>query len=374
MIRKVCLFISHVINNSLVLRWIIIISIPIILLFTSQHCKSPTEFIDNATPGRRDYTWTVDTLNLPVGSIVAVWGAAPNDVWAIGLGGTYTDRLLHYDGKKWTTYNKEIILCTGETLFGFSADDVWMGGGAGWEGRGAGIWHYDGNKWSKNFIYNVDSAWGVQVTDIWGSNPDDIYACGTIGYSQGTQDSWRGFVLHFNGAEWKEIVKADFNSQFLHIRQEQNKVYIFAIRTSTTVCDTVAFYKLENNKLKEIFSSPEDKITYGNLHLVNGNVYFLITQDVYRYIFGSFIKQFSLAHANFGYQFYGRNEKDLFLSMKDGVAHYNGTDIEYLYYFPLNRVSIIGEPMIFEKEVFFCLWDYTGGNFNNEILHGKLKE
>jgi hypothetical protein len=327
--------------------------------------NNPTE--PEPQPGRRDYVWTVDTLNMPMNFIGAVWGSSPNDVWVVGGGGSAEDRLLHYDGNRWNTYTKEPILATGEVLYGFSKNDVWMGGGN--DGR---IWHYDGTKWSENYRYIVEGARNVGIYDIWGTQSYDLYACGIISYIINGKDEWRGFVLHYDGNTWKEIVKANFNSQFLDIRKEQNKVYVFALRTSKTVSDTVAFYELNGNELKEIYSNSGDKIVFGNIHVVNGKVYFLIAQDVYRYLNGNFVKQFSLTHQNFGYQFYGRNEKDIFVRMRDGLAHYNGTDLQYLYNFPLNMVSIRNEPVLFEKEVFFALWDAT--HVKNMVLHGKLKE
>ncbi|MFA3784183.1 hypothetical protein ABRY23_14075 [Melioribacteraceae bacterium 4301-Me] len=361
------------------LRKIFLVTISIWLILNS--CNSNPVIPPEIQPGRRDYVWEIDTLDMPMNWLSSIWGSSPQDVWAVGAGGTEYDRLWHYDGSKWSAYKKEWINIGGETLYGFSANDVWMGGSGGWgDGQGAAaIWHYDGSKWSKNFVYNVEGAYRSEVDDIWGDRPDDIYACGTIGYLVDGKDVWRGFILYYNGSTWKEIIKADFNSQFLTIRKEQNiifnKVYVFALRTSQIASDTVSFYelKLDSNEIKEIYSAPESQIVFGNIHYINGKVYFLIGQDVYRYIIGSFVKQFSLAYPNFGYQFYGRNVKDIFLRMRDGLAHYNGTDIEYLYTFPLNLVSIIKEPMMFEKEIFFMLHDNTGGPKENLILHGKLK-
>ncbi|MGD8782676.1 MAG: hypothetical protein PVH88_27435 [Ignavibacteria bacterium] len=346
------------------------ITILITILCTSYSCSdNPIVPPEELEPGRRDYIWTVDTLDMPMNYISSVWGASPDDVWAVGAGGTQYDRLLHYNGTEWETYTKEIIWCTGNTLYGFSSNDVWMGGGGGWLDSGAGIWHYNGSKWSKNFIYYVEDSYSMQVLNIWGTSVKDLYACGFISF----YNIWRGFVLHYDGNNWKEVVRADFNSQFLDVRKEQNKVYVFALRTTLSASDTIAFYELNGSELKEIYSSSRDEIVYGNFHYINGKVYFLIAQDVYRYINGNFVEQFSLSHQNFGYQFYGRHEKDIFIRMRDGLAHYNGTDIEYLYNFPLNLVSIIDEPIIFEKEVFFCLQDNSGSYTKNLILHGRLE-
>jgi hypothetical protein len=332
------------------------------VLLINSCTEGPTE--PEIEPGRRDYTWTVDTLDMPMNLIAAIWGSSPTDVWAVGGGGDNEDRLHHYNGNEWKPYTKESIVITGQALFGFSQSNVWMGGG---DGR---IWHYDGVKWSENYRYIIEGTNYVYISDIWGPKPDDLYACGVIDYLVNGVDNWRGFVLHYDGSSWKEVVRANFNSQFISIRKEQNEIYIFAFRTSTTVSDTVAFYKLNGNELKEIYSDPNKYM--GSIRVLNSKIYFSIDEDIYRYVNGNFIKQFSFTHQNFGYQFYGRNVKDIFVRMRDGLAHYNGIDLQYLYNFPLNMVSIMNEPAIFEKEVFFALWEARYAR--NMVLHGKLKE
>jgi hypothetical protein len=342
-----------------------------IFFFLNISCKkSPTEPSDNLKSGRRDYTWTIDTLNMPINNVLAIWGAEPNDVWAVGFMGTAFDRLLHYDGSKWNTYNKEPILCEGETLIGFSKNDVWMGGR---DGLGAGLWHYDGNTWSMNFTYKVADAYDMRITDIWGTSSNDLYACGCIGYYNSGKSWWNGFVLHYDGTKWNEVTRTNFNSQFINIRTEQNKIFIFSFVVTENTSDTIAFYTINNSHLEKIYANSVNNIVFGNMHSIAGKLYFLIGQDVFRYINGSFAKQFSFNDENFGYQFYGRNEKDIFLRMRNGLAHYNGTDIKYLYNFPLNKISIKGEPLLFNSEVFFCLWDKNGSDIMSEVLHGKLE-
>ena len=70
----------------------------IFLCFALAVCnKQPTAPVP-LEPGSRNYTWKLDTLYMPMNYISSVWGAAPNDVWATGAGGTEYDRLLHYNG------------------------------------------------------------------------------------------------------------------------------------------------------------------------------------------------------------------------------------------------------------------------------------
>ena len=43
------------------------------LIITFTSCDSPTEIIDNTQPGRRDYVWTVDTLDPGPGNATSMF-------------------------------------------------------------------------------------------------------------------------------------------------------------------------------------------------------------------------------------------------------------------------------------------------------------
>ena len=353
MIRKTCLIVS------------------MITLWALCSCEdNPSEFEPEPEPGQRNYVWTLDTLAMPMNYISSVWGASPDDVWAVGGGGTQYDRLLHYDGTEWTTYTNEVIWCTGMTLFGFSADDVWMGGQAGWGERGAGIWHYDGVEWKQNYVYSIEETYySINIREIWGPRPDDVYACGRIVFDDGKNGLWRGFVLHYDGSNWSEIARADFNSQFLKIRAEDDKVYVFSYGINYETGDgDVEFYQVVDNELRQIYSKKEGEIYWANMNIIDGKIYFLLGRELCRYKDDSFIHVLSVDHEKFFPQVCGRHEKDLFVARRDGIAHYNGTDIEYIYKFPSERMRITGSPLIMDKEIFYCIRN-DGMNYNL-VLHG----
>lgn len=344
-----------------------ILFITVLALLPFQFCKRIPN-LPEPMPGKRNYVWEVDTLDMPMNYISSIWGASPNDVWAVGAGGTYKDRLQYYDGSTWSAYKKEAILCTGFTLYGFSADNVWMGGGGGWLAHGAGIWHYNGSKWSQNYVYDVEGSYSMEVEDIWGTTANNIYASGSIGYYDGETSDFRGFVLHYDGKRWQEVVRAQFNSQFLTIRAERNKLYTFSTEVVNGRIGDFKFYEIKNHQLIKIYSGPP---TIGIcLYAIAGKVYFIIDHDVCRYTNGSFVKQFSIDFENFGNQIWGRNENDQFIRMTDGIAHYNGVDIEYLYRFPKLSISI-GDAVLLEKDVFFC---GRSKDSKNVVVHGKMKE
>jgi hypothetical protein len=295
----------------------------------------------------------------------SIWGSSPSDVWTVGPGGSYDSRLFHYDGSKWDRWT---VICKGRTLFGFSKNNVWM---AGDEGE---IWHFDGAAWKQSFVYSPTNAYSVYISNIWGTAPNNVYAVGGIFYD--SQNTQRGFILHYDGKKWQELFKAGFYSQFQRIRKENENIYIQAIKLGYSVSDTTEFYQFTGNKLTRIFSEANDKIYTANLNLIGDKVYFVIGHDVYRYEAGflgikKFVKIFSFNNPNFGYQVYGRNEKDVFVRMFNGIAHFDGTDLVYMHTFDNNFTSINNIPAIFENEVFFCVADYV--NKVNFVLSGKLK-
>jgi len=348
----------------------IAITIILSLILLLNFCKRiPT--LPEPQPGKRNYVWEADTLDMPMNYISSIWGASPNDVWAVGAGGTYKDRLQHYDGRTWSAYNKELILCTGLTLYGFSANNVWMGGGGGWLAHGAGIWHYNGTKWSQNYVYDIEGSYSIEVNDIWGNHPHDVYACGMIGFHDGaTKDKLRGFILHYNGKRWKEVAKAQSNSQFHVVRKERNNVFLLSTVVINHNFVGFEIYKLSDNKLKKIYAVDRTQIHAVNMCTIMGKVYFVMDHDIFRYVNGTFVNYLTIDHENFASVIHGRNEVDIFLRMRDGIAHYNGEDIEYLYHFPRNSINL-HNAFLFEKEVFF--YGLTS-DFKNIVLHGRLEE
>ncbi len=351
----------------------------LIILFVfavSIVCKRiPTLPETEPEPGSRNYIWELDTLNSPMNYFNSIWGASPNDVWAVGGAGTYKDRLWHFNGNEWSVYNKEAINVCGVTLWGTGPNNVWMGGQGGWGVGGGAIWHYNGDKWEQYYHCQIENAYSIEVRDIWGIASNNVYACGTISFFDGTNEKWRGFVLHFDGKEWRQVVQASFNSQFMKIRKNDNSVIVqsYAIDKESSAKDVITFYQIKNNDLDEIYSTTRENIDWASLHVIDGITYFVIGEDIYSFSSGNIEKQFTIPFEEFECQIFGRTKLDIFVSMKDGIAHYNGEDIEYLYYYPGERMSEVNDPLIFKNEVFFVVLNFNGNvNETNLILHGKI--
>ena len=106
-----------------------------------------------------------------------------------------------------------------------------------------------------------------------------------------------------------------------------------------------------------------------NFEYVGDEVCFPFSNDVYIYSQGEFVKYLSVNILNWNYYLCGRSKEDIFLSMSDGLVHYNGTDYKYLYEWPEASVTLCGRAL-FNKDVFFLL----NHGYTNFVLHGTLKQ
>lgn len=117
-----------------------------------------------------------------------VWGASPNDVWAVGGRGRSAGQatVLRFDGDVWTSADVPTIARPGVNAFfkvwGTSADNVYI------VGQNGGCLHWDGS---------VLTEFGVGTSEdlisLWGTGPDDILLVGGRG---------NGVLSHWNGTAW----------------------------------------------------------------------------------------------------------------------------------------------------------------------------
>jgi hypothetical protein len=181
---------------------------------TSIWAAAPDQvfFSDRSAIFRHDGARAVEIFKAPTASskkataaetvqIEALWGSAPNDVWAVGyayinLGEAQQNRaaIYHFDGNGWT---RAPFDATGllRHVWGTGANDVWAGGsilahfdGTSWtqqplgppgvesevvsatsarwtRDRDGALWHEDGGVWSRVQFQQSDAVAG-QVVDV----------------------------------------------------------------------------------------------------------------------------------------------------------------------------------------------------------------
>ena len=102
-------------------------SIIFFIAILNNSCNT-TDPIDNIQPGRRDYTWTRDTLRADEFGfefLTGIWGSSPSDIWVIGDAATYVNKVWHYDGNKWQNYLLDKF-ATPSQICGISSSEIWM--------------------------------------------------------------------------------------------------------------------------------------------------------------------------------------------------------------------------------------------------------
>ena len=330
---------------------IIIFFSTLIILFNLSCHNNP---VAPEEPGRRDYTWTVDTLTVPNNDLFylfSLWGSSPTDIWAVGSGSTALVTLWHYDGTSWSR-NTSSLSSNLMSVYGFAQNDVYA-----CDAPGNGVYHFNGSQWSNAYTYTNPGTY-LLSTNIWGDANNNIYVAGaidTIG-----EGGYKGAILHYNGNSWNILSIPDYRVGFIWIRRgilESNKYYLTAVRNESTG-DTNKIFELDGSSLQEIYSGQE----VATVNEMAGHIYHCIGKKIFKYQNDSLTIWKDFSGTVHGGRIWGRSEIDFFTVGSNGLTHYNGTDLIMLY--PTSM--FINEVFVLPKDVFMIC--------NNKIIvHGTLK-
>jgi hypothetical protein len=325
-------------------------------LFALNTCSENPVTDDTPQPGRRDYTWTIDTLNVPEGRSIPswMWGTGTNNIWALGTSYTNAYAIWHYNGSSWKNYVPDKYLDP-RGLWGSSSNDIWTGSSDG------SMWHYNGTMWSEYSVINIPGYQTFIVQSIAGSSANNVYAVGFADSIDGS--TYKGVLVHYNGIEWQQVNIPNIRNSFVQIAfDDVSKSVIFKGWEFDKPDEYI--YSFNGKELKNIFHT-----TMGiDLSSIGKNIYAKTNFKLYKYQNEtlSIFKDFSSTNYEGGT--WGRSELDFFTINWDGIGHYNGTDLITIYQKKNNDWSPDG-AIIFEKDVFFIWNDF----FNTFIVHGKLK-
>jgi len=343
----------------------VVILLTFFLLVITISCNTIEPQEDNTPAGRRDYEWTVDTIEVPFNYFTKLSGSSSSDVWAVGPGGGLDETLWHFDGTTWYTDGISRMispLC----IKSFARNNVWI---AGYEGN---IWRYNGYDWKSAYKF-TKSGYRVTFQDIWGIDSTNIFAVGCAD----SADTRKAVILNYNGKTWSEKKIEDYSYSFSRIRKDMSgngKYYLGGYSYEDGVAfgnSKVALFEFDG-QIKKTYEEPSSSATSIYLQEINNCLYLVKGNVIYSIANGKYQELTTINELNFGLQIYGRSKKDIFLRMFDGITHYNGTDVEYLYRFNNSGNISILDAIVFDDAVFFLANDYNH-NGSNLIIRGKLK-
>jgi hypothetical protein len=325
------------------------------LFVISISCDS-TEPTDELKPGRRDYVWTVDTLNIPFTTLQRIWGSSPSDVWTIGPGGDLDKTIYHFDGISWSNDGISRPLSP-TSIFGFSNSEVWIGG------RGGNIWLFDGFDWRSHTQIIIPGFNEIGLEDIWGETSNNIFAAG---YSA-NGSTYKSCVVWFNGTDWKTLGDTLNEQSVVKVRKgwkTGSELFLLTIKFGQYSSDSMYIYDYSNNKFNLKYKSTSTQI-----ESISDEIYFIDNNRILKFNSnGNTENIVTINSQSFGRAFWGRTRKDIFFRMTDGITHFNGNDLVYLLNFE-SSISISG-CIIFEKEIFFLAYDFNKSL--NLIIRGKF--
>jgi hypothetical protein len=322
-------------------------------------CESnPLE--QTVTPGRRDYVWTVDTLKIPFKYLYKIWGDSPDNVWAVGPGGGSSDAIWKYDGKKWATdYVHRNIAPNG--VWGFGNNNVWA---CGQEGR---IWNYNGTEW-KQSIWFTKQNWDVGFQEIWGDTPNSIYA---VGYAD-SASARHAEILKWNGSAWREIRIPNFETYgFIKIRRaanQQGNYFLLGWGEKSNGGDLLALFEFDGENIWKIYEGDFDSQSWSNIERIGDEIFFMIGNKICSYKNGQFNTLLEINIPKYNQGLWGRSEKDIIIPMTDGIAQYDGINIQYIYRYKGTEQAY--GAVILPNDIFILTND--SDNYTNIIIRGTL--
>jgi len=157
------------------------------------------------------------------------------DIW---IAGEWANRgfLGHFDGSGWTEYKSNYFYSKGDTVYALRAiwgnapDDVWAVGDNGT------IIHWDGVEWRKEIIDPSYSQY--KFTDVWGFNENEIYVAGRIYQDEAA-------LIKYNGSNWETVIRNSSLAAFATVwGPYSNLIYFIEFNNYAIVNGTTTQFNL----------------------------------------------------------------------------------------------------------------------------------
>ena len=332
---------------KLISKLVLLLVMSVVLFSCKKNLVGPDD--SSAVPGRRDYTWVADTINNPFLDFSSIWGDSPNNLWATGA--LMSSSLYRFDGLNWSLDNR-VYISDPTTVWGYSNNTL-IGNDKGC------IWKFAGTSYIQELTdFKVNGNF-VDFIDMTGTSSNDIYAVGV--------NNTNPIIMKYNGSKWyldkTSMDSAGFNQIKYCYRNDRYYLRCALFDYTTRI------YEYDRKDLKLIYNYPQSN-GGPTIAEIDGYAYIVIENKIYRYFNGNMEFIFQVDDPNFGGIVWGRSRGDIFIRMQDGLAHYNGTNWQYLFK-SQEPIWLAPISQIFKNDVFMPAKIQRTGY--PVIYHGTLK-
>ncbi len=315
-------------------------------------------------PGPRNYTWQVDTINADGNILSSIDGSSDSSVWAVGEAGDFRFTIWHFDGKKWSTDSVNRPLSP-NAVRAFSPTDVWA---VGEDGQ---IWNYNGSDWSQQA--KLPQPAGSQLmflSGIDGDSPTNLYTDGEYFDSLNNEHP---LMYHLNGNAWDKVNIQNITGVGLYKMRfySPGRALILAEKTGPggSPPDSNQTYIFNGSSLQLIYSGPETLYGAADFATIPGGILILEGRNILFSDGGALQTVTTVTQPEFGGQIAARSTQDIFIRMLDGIAQYNGTDVQYIFTRPNLNISAM---VAFPSSIFAIGYSYT--THLNYVYRGYLPQ
>ncbi|MDA3860614.1 MAG: hypothetical protein PF445_05260 [Melioribacteraceae bacterium] len=335
----------------------------------------------------RDYTWTIDTLNLPdpfQNKMRSMYAANADDIYLVGHNSTGDPNgcMWHYNGSEWSTVKLREKLGGFQlnSIHGSSSNNVWAVGSKQSHGddfKKSFIAQYDGAEWKEHLAKTPNGMFDAPISkheiySVFAESETEVWACGA-----------GGLVYHYDGNSWaidtlKMSLKEDekllatdiviYNSEILLLGRKYN---------SGEAWGTYYFLKKQDDKWEIIDSLVQNVIggnTYkwgiGNFHKsVSNKLYSCGSGGVFEYSRNNWSNIFNSETSITNIDVKKNNEM-IIVGTFGLIYHYDGIDWKKITAINNNDISYTGITA-YEDEAFIIGYHYYGFPQQTIVLHGK---
>jgi hypothetical protein len=337
----------------------------LLVLLSQYGCKKTP--VDPYPRNPREYVWEMTPLasaGVIQSTMNSVWGSSPRDVYAVGHSSIGSvGNMYHFDGSNWTSVGLSLGGIDLADIIGFSPNDIYAVGKRRYQVGtdnvdSALVIHFDGLSWKEILRPHL----GVRgLYSIWGSSSTNVYA-----------GSSNGHLLHYDGQSWTvQYLPAGILTEAIG----GNEKIVFVVGNSFLNGSSDSTYMFKNSGLgwslvdKQNFYVHDYSPRFGSTGVYspgNGIIY-SAGPGVFQWTGERWVTKLDSAVGLADID--GSSENNIFAVGVQSVYHWNGTDWALLNVFPNGAppwTALLG--IWTDGQEVFIVGEAEGISY---VLHGK---